>query len=740
MAVLPKYQLKQLFEAGDLMTEVTLNDFIDSAYNPVLVAGTDIQLTKVTTPSGDTITISSTGGGGSSVIEGPGIDITTVGSDEKISLNLDTSQTNLIINGSDQLTFAGVHIQDEGLAVGTYRTINFIGDDVLAEDSGTPNKVNVYIPTPTFASHFDTTDGTTNGIVSESGITRSTVRISSPTVEGTPFATGSAPNTPWAGTNKPAYTSADGSVTFSTAEQVTGFSVDATGDAIIYVAFQDANNSSLKTFQTTVIYQDDTFTNTDGDIEVIISDYANDTSKRKAKVTVNIIADSIFSLAGRAGGRYNVIIGMNTDTVTDGGSTYNFNSSDVFFDTNPFTPEINGNVSIAESTNSALILTKHLSGVEYYIKNSKFEIDVTDIDNLNENTQGRSASASWNFRATGTDYGLSNLQLTAWSPSVGSFPGWSNQYDQQNISYDYDTWNLNASNYRFRNSDAKIFSKVYDPWGSGAEESSPNASILIDTYVNRSTRLGEAFADETERLYRDTSSYVAWDSTKSLADVTQGPNGTGSAGTFNNGCIVGSYLVRGSQFFADNGNSAQIGTLIPNLSSYKPDKNGSNPNYSALSDIPVYHRKFYTTSGRTISNVELNFTGSFGTSGNATTALENSQMKIYIRRVATNDTGSTGHGANPLAVHGGLYESGLPANGFNDGASGIDTVGSLIRTGASSGNNVEFTFGPNDKLCDDGFWVEIQLVDSGIKLNTLNVTLKFSDGGANESAPALTPN
>ena len=79
MAVLPKYQLKQLFEAGDLMTEVTLNDFIDSAYNPVLVAGTDIQLTKVTTPSGDTITISSTGGGGSSVIEGPGIDITTVG-------------------------------------------------------------------------------------------------------------------------------------------------------------------------------------------------------------------------------------------------------------------------------------------------------------------------------------------------------------------------------------------------------------------------------------------------------------------------------------------------------------------------------------------------------------------------------------------------------------------------------------------------------------------------------------
>ena len=740
MGVLPKYQLKQLFEAGDLMTEVTLNDFIDSAYNPVLVAGADIQLTKVTTPSGDTITISSTGGGGASVIEGPGIDITTVGSDEKISLNLDTSQTNLIINGSDQLTFAGVHIKDEGLAVGTYRTINFIGDDVLAEDSGTPNKVNVYIPTPTFASHFNTTDGTTNGEVAESGITRSTVRISSPTTEGTPFATGG-----WAGTNQHAYASpVDGAVSFSTAQQVTGFSPDATGNATITITVYDADGTTaLETYTTPVLYQADNHTSVGGRITVDISNYATDTSKRKAEVGISVTIADVFSNAGRSGGRYFVEAVMNTDTVTDGGGTYTYTQIDVFFDTNPFTPVINGNVSIAESTNSALILTKHLSGIEYYIENSKFEIDVTDIDNLNENTQGRSSTASWNFRATGTDYGLSNLQLTAWSPSVGSFPGWSNQYDQQNISFDYDNWNLNTSNYRFRNNDAIIKSKVYDPWGSGVGDvESPNASILIDTYLNRSTSLGEAFADEEERLYRNTTAntYDVWDSTKSLTDGTQGPNGTGSAGTFNNGCIVGSYLVRGSQFFADNGNSAQIGTLIPNLSSYKPDKNGSNPNYSSLSDIPVYHRKFYTSSGRTISNVDLDFTGSFGTSGNATTALANSQMKIYIRRVATNDSGSTGFNANPLAVHGGLYESGLPANGFNDGASGIDTVGSLIRTGSSVSNSVNFTFGENTTLCDNGFWVEIQLVDSDIKLNTLNVTLKFSDGGANESSPALTPN
>ena len=135
MAVIPKYTLKSLFEAGDLMTEVNFVDFIDSAYNPTLVAGADIQLTTVSTPSGDTITISSTGGGGAPIIEGPGIDITTVGSDKKISIDLNTGQTNLIFDGNDKLTFAGVHIKDEGTAVGTYPTINFVGVDVLAEDS-----------------------------------------------------------------------------------------------------------------------------------------------------------------------------------------------------------------------------------------------------------------------------------------------------------------------------------------------------------------------------------------------------------------------------------------------------------------------------------------------------------------------------------------------------------------------------------------------------------------------------
>jgi hypothetical protein len=59
MPVLPKYQLKELFESGDLITQTTLVDLIDATYNEVLVAGANVTLNRVTTPSGTTVTINS---------------------------------------------------------------------------------------------------------------------------------------------------------------------------------------------------------------------------------------------------------------------------------------------------------------------------------------------------------------------------------------------------------------------------------------------------------------------------------------------------------------------------------------------------------------------------------------------------------------------------------------------------------------------------------------------------------
>jgi len=75
MSVLLKYQLKALFESGDLMTQDSLVDLIDSTYNPVLVAGNNITLNSVTTPSGTTITVNAQGGGSGVVTS-----LTTTGS------------------------------------------------------------------------------------------------------------------------------------------------------------------------------------------------------------------------------------------------------------------------------------------------------------------------------------------------------------------------------------------------------------------------------------------------------------------------------------------------------------------------------------------------------------------------------------------------------------------------------------------------------------------------------------
>ena len=94
MAVLPKYQLKLLFESGDLITQDTLSDLIDATYNPSLVAGTNVTLNTVTTPSGTTITVNATGGGSGVVTS-----LTTTGTSGPATLNTTTGVLNIPVYG-----------------------------------------------------------------------------------------------------------------------------------------------------------------------------------------------------------------------------------------------------------------------------------------------------------------------------------------------------------------------------------------------------------------------------------------------------------------------------------------------------------------------------------------------------------------------------------------------------------------------------------------------------------------
>ena len=730
MAVIPKYTLKQLFEAGDLMTEVTLNDFIDSAYNPILVQGANIQLTTVSTPSGDTITISSTGGGGAPIIEGPGIDITTVGSDKKISIDLDTSQTNIIFNGSDKLSFAGVHIKDEGSVVGTYPTINFVGVDVLAEDSGTPGQVNVYIPTPTFASHYNTTDGTTNGLVTEN-TPRNTVRISTPTLEGTPFFTGG-----WAGTNQYAYNGTGaGQNSLSTSSVVTGLSAPGTGDAKIQVIVTDGGGNVISDNTVGPLNGNSNILTGDLHCTIQVTGYAQDTSKWKGSVKVNVDMPRVFQDAGLSGGRYFIKTIMTTDTLTDGGNPYTYIQNDVFWDKNdlggyPSSPIINGQSTIVENTGALQV--KHLSGVEYYKLGSNFEIDVTDMDYLNSNTQGRSSSAVWNFQVLGSDYGLSPIQEEAWNPSAGmSFPGWTNKYDISAVDFDYDNWPITASNYRFRNDDATVAARVWDPWVSSLPPgtSSIGAKILIDTYGITSDNLTERFDDENKRLIRSVGTYTAWDSIPPLVPtgLTNQTTSSLSSGPYCDSAVVGGTLIRPDKFYGDNGNSPDTNDLLGDLVLYKPNVGGNNPDYSGAGYqvTSTFHRLFEVSpsnNNRPISSFELTFSGSFP-GGTAYTSLVSNDLRIYIRKLAATSSGNIGFSATPHSLH----NTGTFSGSYQDPPAAIDdNTQSQCRTTTTSTNIIAGSFGTSPAL--NGFYIEVHINNPAIIIGGISAKIIFSSG------------
>jgi hypothetical protein len=598
--------------------------------------------------------------------------------------------------------------------------------------TGPSPTVTVWIPAPpaaVYASHFNTTDGNTTGTATRT-LTTATVRISSPTSEGTPFEVGSSPNTSWASQSQPATTTS--TPTFQTSGLVTGFSGTSSGNARIIVDVYRANGTAtFSTYTTPTLYQNGANTNSAG-ITVTISSYAADdsgfpsiyTSKYKASVSISVNMATIFTANSLDGGRYHVVIRFITDTVTDGGTTYTYTSSGVFYDTNPNTPSIGGTTSIIESTNSSNILTKHISGVEYYITSSQFEITTTGINNLNKNTQGWPSGVdsrvSKNFQITATNYNLATTTLTAWSPSVGTFAGWLNNYDNTGITYSYTSWAISSSStYRYRGAAAAATSQPFDPWGSGSVNTSSSSSILIDQVSDSSTRLGESFNGETERLVRGSSTFSAWVSTDTLGTTISNQTGTGP---FCDACVVGGYLVRPDKYFL----SAGLSTLQPNLTAYKPDKNGANPNYSSHTQVATYHRRFYTASvTKNIVSFSVAFSGTYTGYTDFYTALANSQLKVYIRRISS-PTGNYGPTANPLSLHGGVYD----ISTYLDGNSGVDTSSSLIRL-TGSGNTIYASLGGD--VANVGFWMELQIVDSAIKIDYINITLTFDDATTESS-------
>ena len=575
--------------------------------------------------------------------------------------------------GTTQMT-----IQDEGVNISTVvDTINFIGADVRALAGGSSNIVLVYIPPPTFASHYNTTDGTTTGTVSD-GLTRFTTRISTPTSEGNPFKTNG-----WAGTNQA--TTRLTSVTIAPAQDVTGFSANSGGDAKITVTVFDADGTtSIATHTTGTIYQNGSYGA--GNIQVNVTNYAVDSLRFKAKPTVVVDINSIFTSLSRQGGRYNVRVSMTTDTATDGSGPYTFTMTSIFFDTNPNTPSISGAVTIGET--SGQVQTKHLSGIEYYIGGSQFTIDVQDVNNLNRNT----ARTTNNLNISSLGYNLPGLGQSPFGSGASNFSNWTNAFDNVGTDYQKTNWAITGT-VRYRGSTARVSAFPRDTWASGSTVNSSTSSILVDTFGTTSTNTLENFDDENRR---QTSNFNT--------------GNTAGNWTSTNALVGGEAIVIGGQLMCPSVATLTTGGVQTNWSTFAPTAGGANPNYTGFGAPVSYYRSIVDTSGDSRSSFSITFTGTFVS--NATTDLANQHLKIFISRIASSNGGNTGYNnTNLLLVHGAQYNFATFNDGVTDGH---------IREGSSSGNTVNCTFG--GLVCEDGFFIHIQIANTAIKLSSFEVT------------------
>ena len=91
-------------------------------------------------------------GAGTNYQAGDGININTATNPDTIEVDLGdgcgTYGPNLGFDSNGDLDFLGMHVYDEGVSIGTFPVINFIGVDVLSQPQGDPDGcvVDVYIP------------------------------------------------------------------------------------------------------------------------------------------------------------------------------------------------------------------------------------------------------------------------------------------------------------------------------------------------------------------------------------------------------------------------------------------------------------------------------------------------------------------------------------------------------------------------------------------------------------------
>lgn len=449
-------------------------------------------------------------------------------------------------------------IQDEGLFVSSgVTTLNFIGDTVRAMPG--IGRVDVYIPAPNYVSHFNTNDGTTDARISDN-ITTTLRYIATPTSEGNPYSIGN-----WTSGN-----------TYSTIRNSVGTLIFSTlEDFSLYNSATTINVQLLSATQTEIVSHsmviaESGSTNSNG-ITITITDWQPDSNRFKAKLQVSILLSGILP----QGGRFSVVI-----THDNGGDgIYTFNLLDIFRDSESLTANLDTSVVTLAEGNS--VVTKYISGVQYYTLNTQWFVSVNNINNLNSRTYPTTQQLNIDENNL---FISSSINVHGLGGSYEMFTsGWTSMHDNTGANYTKNNWTtnqINQSNWNHSTGSINsnnVIGRVYD-WSQVDSATSINYNFLIDTYQNISGRNSELFMGENTVGYpRLKSDYVTpWDSNESLL--------------LNDGLQVISDRLTYPQF---------------NFELYNPDMS-NQPNYSGVTGNRTYCRKF-ETNGNFVSNGVITF-------------------------------------------------------------------------------------------------------------------------------------
>lgn len=489
-------------------------------------------------------------------------------------------------------------VQDEGVALGVFSIMNFIGADVLAYDGG-GGVVNVTIPPTVFRPFYN------QGAATVSSFPTNNWTISTPNL--TAFKLGG-----WVpGTIHPCHN--DSTLDLNT-PATCGFMDNSTTTIEVNV-YDDDGVTLLATHTTAAIVGnlDVTLNN----IRIRVTSWGPDDIRYQGNIWVNINVGALIPIGGRWS--YEIIH-------HNAGTDYTKTQPDAFFDTNLNAGTISG-VTIAETP--GFVVTKYLSGVQYYDIGSDFTVDVADIDYANSNSYPNPQ-----VEIHGDEYGLPQLDIFE-----ADMTGWTLNDDNVDDTYNKTDWEITAVNFRrlpIASDTTNIRGRVMD-WTNSPWANSADSKVLIDTYTQESDELSEYFTDEAFRL---TSGGVAWDSTQNITVYDGGSNAQ---------VIGGIIKIHDTDF-----------------STYNPLP---NPDYSVSPASGKYYRNFTDTFNAVRGSATLDITGF------TLADLVASRVEIWID-IPTRFT-------SPCYVHTASTYNFATFTGNND----------PIRLLSSTANSIDITFG-----------------------------------------------